>query len=1062
MNVGAKFCGQCGAKLSERGTSRLTAEGDRRVVTVLFTDVSGFTSLSERLDPEQVTAIMNDLFGVLTEPIYRYGGVVDKYIGDALMATFGAPVAREDDPERALWAAWDMLHAAQAFAQSLEDRIGLRIALRIGVNTGLVVAGAVGGHEKREYTVLGETVNLAQRMEACATVGTVLVTEETYRLTSHAFRFARKPSVSLSGRSQPIACHELLGPSEVPLDQGDVFIGRQDEQSRLGQLWNTAQSGRPQALVVQGEAGVGKTALLKSALQTAMLDGAVRWAKCRPNEFAVSMDLVCTTLRGLLGLAAHQTDGTAIEGSIDRAIRSLGLPDEARDAFSFLLSGEEGTFLAGLAPEYRKALAFRHLNAMVVAMAQRRPVVLVLEDLQWCDDASAEWIKTLLQSLRRSTVPLLLVMTLRPGERILPVRGGAFPVQDIPLQPLGADESVELIHQYMAKAQSVGLPDPILRQLSKRAGGNPRFLVALAAAFSNETSAGHLQARTLPVSIMGYLMARLDALAPLPSALHALEATAIFGSHATTDRLGRLLQEPLSADVMASLAKQQLLQVDGESLGFRNPLMQEAVYERILLKRRRELHAAAAGLLEVDALHPAVVAEHFVRAERAAEAARCLLLAAERSLAHYANQEALQLVEAAREWLQRCQPGEQPADAEKRSLRIQAAAHAAMGDFESALAASAELIAQASSEELPGSYRRHASFLRRMGRIAEALETCDKGLALVDHSREALLTEYADALQMKGEYQAALETATKVLGSEGLDPRVRGHLLGVAGLSCLRMRQLDEAYRLLHAAVEACRKNGDLYRMTNALNNLGSVCDVSGKLAEATEYYQQGIQVAERIGDMRLQSMLLNNLSMIAYRKEDFAGAAEGFSRALDMHQDMHDRHGEGIALCNLGETCMRLGDDQRAETYLFQSVMVLEEIRAKGMAAEAYRQLALLKLNQAKFDMAVSLGQRTLALAEETSQPELQGSALHLLSQAYMGLDRAVDGLASARASVKVFRMLGQTMDLANSLMQLGKTLLATGGKAAEAFEEAALCYRQVGAEQESLDADRLALAPP
>lgn len=1062
FGAGAKFCAQCGAKVPERVTGPLMAEGDRRVVTVLFTDVSGFTSLSERLDPEAVTGLMNDLFAVLTEPIYRYGGVVDKYIGDALMATFGAPVAREDDPERAVWAAWDMLRAADAFAETLEARLGLRLGLRIGVNTGLVVAGAVGGQEKREYTVLGETVNLAQRMEACAPVGSVLVTDETYRLTCHAFRFAERPSVSMPGRTQPVACHALLGPAEVSLELADAFIGRAAERARLEEAWNRVLAGRPQAVLVQGEAGVGKTTLLKQVFRSKLPEGAIRWAKCRPNEFAVSLDLVSTLLRALLGLGPHRADHASVARAIQEVVVRYALPEEAQDTFGFLMTGQEATFFAGLAPEYRKALIFRHLNALAIAMAHERPMVIVVEDLQWVDEASAEWILFLLQAMKRSPAPILLVMTARPGERILPIRGAALPVQEVAVGPLGAAESVELIQRYMERAGSVALPEAILGQLSKRAGGNPRFLVALAAAFSNETSAGHLQARTLPVSIMGYLLARLDGLALSPTAHHLLEAAAVLGAQATLDRLRRLAPEPAAPAEFAALAEQRLLEPDGDGLSFRNPLMQDAVYERILLKRRRELHSQAADMLEQEALHPAVVAEHYVRAERPGPAARCLLLAAERSLAHFSNQEALQLVEKAREWLSRCAPDEVPADAVKRLLGVEAAAQAALGDFETAIATSAKLMGLATPDELPRCYRLHSGLLRRMGKLSEALDTCVKGLSLVQHSRELLLTEYADALQMKGENQAALDTANAVLVTEGLDVQVRGHLLGVAGLSCYRMRRLEEAHRLLHAAVDACRGSGDLYSMTNALNNLGSVCDVLGRLSEAEDCYQQGAQVAERIGDLRLQSMLLNNLSILSYRKGDYAGAAVGFGRALEMHQDMHDQHGEGIALCNLGETCMRLGEDERAETYLFQSIMVLEAIHSKGMAGEAYRQLTALKLKQARFEMALSLGLRTLTLAEETSQPELQGAALLMVSRANVGLGRLEEGLARAMQAVQVLRALGGSLELANALMHLGRTLSAMGLPAAETFTEASRCYRELGAEPEATEADLLAAALP
>lgn len=167
---GSLFCIECGRKLA-RGSLLGQPDGDRRVVSVVFTDVSGFTAMSEKLDPEEVTGIINAFFAVLTEPIYHYGGTVDKYIGDAIMALFGAPIAHEDDAERAVAAAWDMQTASARYAADLEKRKKIRLRCRIGIHTGLVVAGAVGGDHKRDYTVLGDTVNLASRLEANARPG---------------------------------------------------------------------------------------------------------------------------------------------------------------------------------------------------------------------------------------------------------------------------------------------------------------------------------------------------------------------------------------------------------------------------------------------------------------------------------------------------------------------------------------------------------------------------------------------------------------------------------------------------------------------------------------------------------------------------------------------------------------------------------------------------------------------------------------------------------------------------------------------------------------------------
>lgn len=221
----ARFCIQCGAPVESSAIASVPAEvgaamrrptgelGDRRVVTVMFTELIGLASMTERLDPEEISDLVNQFFAVLTEPIYRFGGVVDKYIGDSVvMSLFGVPTVQPDDPWRAVNAAWAMLAVARDFASALEPRIGVRLQIRCGLNTGMVVAGEVGGAQKRDFTVMGDTVNLAQRMEANAPVDGILVASETYRATKDAFAYRVLEPIKVKGKELPVAVFEVLAP----------------------------------------------------------------------------------------------------------------------------------------------------------------------------------------------------------------------------------------------------------------------------------------------------------------------------------------------------------------------------------------------------------------------------------------------------------------------------------------------------------------------------------------------------------------------------------------------------------------------------------------------------------------------------------------------------------------------------------------------------------------------------------------------------------------------------------------------------------------------------------
>ncbi|MBI6546785.1 MAG: zinc ribbon domain-containing protein, partial [Cyanobacteria bacterium NC_groundwater_1444_Ag_S-0.65um_54_12] len=279
----ARYCVSCGtclvAEAGAKGDGKLltiqTAPslvsptvplGDRRFVTVLFADVSGFTTMSEKLDPEQVTEVINAFFKVLTEPIYQFGGIVDKYIGDAIMALFGAPVAHEDDPERAVMAAYEMRKAARVFADKLAATTGIRLMVRIGLNTGLVVAGAVGGQQRQDYTVMGDTVNLAQRMESAAPIGGILVSQETYRLTQQLFEFKARELIHVKGKAAPVYTYEVIGllPQQARVVGRQFALrGRAAECDRLKEILARGARGEPVFVMVAGEAGSGKSRLLR-------------------------------------------------------------------------------------------------------------------------------------------------------------------------------------------------------------------------------------------------------------------------------------------------------------------------------------------------------------------------------------------------------------------------------------------------------------------------------------------------------------------------------------------------------------------------------------------------------------------------------------------------------------------------------------------------------------------------------------------------------------------------------------------------------------------------------
>ncbi|HEY9854388.1 MAG TPA: adenylate/guanylate cyclase domain-containing protein, partial [Stenomitos sp.] len=507
ISPGTRFCGNCGSKLAAScpgcrhdnpagslycescglPMAAATGPGDRRVVTVLFTDVSGFTAMSEKLDPEAVTSIVNRFFTVLTRPIYKYGGVVDKYIGDAIMAIFGAPVAHEDDPERALAAAWEMQEAARDFADNLEKKTGIRLKVRVGLNTGLVVAGAVGGAQKRDYTVLGDTVNLASKMEASARPGGILVSEETCRLTKHCWEFVELDPVVAPGRSRAVRVFEPRsprGPEQLSVQERPEFIGREVELLKLELALEAAHSGTPQLALLVGEAGIGKSRLAREFIaRSAMPKGwRVLRARCLSYQREVTYALTASLITDLVGPSEGPLDHARLTSWCEG--QDSLQPDRDAELMGYFLGlAPRSAELKLLAPETLQGLATQTLTGYLLH-PEAAPTMLSLNDLQWVDEASRGWLAAFIQALGLQAGqqhPFMLLAQYRPeGEGALP-DDSLLAVTRLRIRPLSNEDGEALIRSFLDLKGPVEEQRfrQLLTEALQKAEGNPFYLCEL-------------------------------------------------------------------------------------------------------------------------------------------------------------------------------------------------------------------------------------------------------------------------------------------------------------------------------------------------------------------------------------------------------------------------------------------------------------------------------------------------------------------------------------------------------------------------------------------------------
>ncbi len=1104
VQPGQKFCDQCGTAQAtaktpteaERPRSPTGAlkrsttaslqkpAGDRRVVTVLFTDVSGFTAMSEKLDPEEVTEIVNNFFNVLVEPIYRYGGVVDKYIGDAIMALFGAPVAHEDDPERAVLAAWEMQHAAQRHAAELEARTGIGLKVRIGLNTGLVVAGAVGGTQRSDYTVMGDTVNLAQRMEANAKPGKVLVTAETWNLSRHAFDFTALAPIMVKGKAEPVAVYELAGTRTLTatLTEDVLVIGRELEFEHLDRVWSMVQRGRPQWINIVGEMGLGKSALARKFLMglKSQSNAQVVWGRSLSYD-RQPYQVVAHLLHHLLGLS-QQAPAAEIRDGLDALVRDHRLEDPARIValLAHLLAlAAPHAEVDSLPPKHKRSAAFVALDGVLSALAARGPLVLSLEDLHWADEASLEWIAHLADFLGESPVPILVVCQTRPDAPFLQLAlNDGIDRSRIALRPLSAEASMALASALLG-ATTGGLAAAVqglLDQVHWRAEGNPYYLTELVrslqdsgilvrqgASWALERTAGELR---LPTNVQGAIAARLDRLDPEPR--HLLQVAAVLGRSFEPGLLAAVLEADPQVGLDQLLRAGFLYKRSTGEMGFSQAIIQEVAYQNLLMATRRELHQRVGTVLEMSSPEDPgslarTLAFHFVRGEVADKACHYLFASADRLRASYAVSEALAAYRQALEWYHRA---EGAADVDQASLLAGLASVEIMtGDLNPALehleAALALVPAAAIQTEC---HRLILKTLIRKGDDRLALVRCTARLGELEATlqraalgeeergeRAVLLTTRAEIEQRLGEFEAASASCRQALelleGTERIEEMAGAY--NILGTGAFLRRNFAEAIEHYQRTVSLREKIKDAPGLAGALNNLALAYAGQGQWTVAAEAYDKALKMYSRIGDIAMVATLQTNLGALLLSMGEVERAEQAFRIGGDIYARLGNPLGQASIASLLGQAAIATGRPEQAVTQLSRSFALLEQVGARVYAAEVLRSLGHAEILSGHLAAARRNLDQGLALAREADNPQEIAIIGTLLAE-LRGLEGDPAGAAQeVEVALAELRGFGDPLELGRALLRAARIFRADdrARRASEVTDEAAAIFSRLGA---------------
>lgn len=992
----ARFCHRCGVALST-ARQRL-GEAERRQVTVLFADLGGFTTFSSQRDSEEVATVINACMNALTLVIVQYGGYVDKYLGDGLMALFGAPIAHEDDPHRALRAALAMPEALRQACQDLNMESSF--ALHVGVSTGPVIAGEFGGELYSEYTVIGDAANLASRL--CDQAGDeILVLASTRQLTQEQFEFEVLPPMTLKGIQQAVEPYRLLGLREGGQERwrgnnahGHVpLLGRDRELLRLREAVQRVAEGRGSTVLVAGEAGIGKSRLLEEMRQRLPSD--LHWLEAQALSYRqrVPGAFLRQILANWLGLN-EESDEQMLANWLLRHARRIS-EHESLDLLALMsllalpLPAEQARRLAELNMETLRQRAFLAAQRWLEGQARGRPTILLLDDLQWMDEVSSAILRLFLPLPKR--LPLLLIALSRPP---VPEWLQAQVEQTIELEPLPDDQLHKMVRHLL---QSERLPTALYKLVAARTEGNPLFVEEMLFTLTEQgvlrkeeegwqlreaVNVGSL----VPDTLYGLLQARIDHLPHKEREL--LQLASMLGSTFSLELLQLAAEQQgfWDPDTLEALLQAEVLQRVEGRLTFTHTLAREAAYHSMLQRDRRIRHRRIGELLEIQEGRPlaerlTLLVAHFVASDMPEKGLHYTLVAAERACHHFAHEEAVRLYTQAVQLWDEVQP-----DLPARTLIEEQ-----LGDAQRARGRLAEAIAQWETISLARCeplqrvrlLRKLGEALTASGRYREAQGCLERALTHLETLNDAeeawVQAALAHLLFRLGDNAQAIEVGQHALALARQHdlPQVEAQACNTLGCAQARAGQIEAGIQVLEQSL-ALAQSEQLYGAScRAYTNLAMVYSTVNP-ERAMTYTLRGLALAWEIGDLTYESWLLSSRAATACQLGvDWEAGLEAAQRAIEIDRTLGFDSHLPVPLILTAQILQCHGAYQASASAYHEALTVSQEIREPQYLFAIYDGLATLALMQGEEGEA----RRYLAQIEQLCQEsDFQPDAFYAL----------------------------------------------------------------------------------
>ncbi len=1037
-----KFCGNCGKPLVEQ-----EKRGERKIITILYVDIAGFTTISETMDAEKVQEMLNTVFENISYSINKYGGTVHKYIGDEVMALFGAPIAYENHAERAGKAALEINRSIK----DITEMINLSIELHIALHSGEVVLGKIGDEDVHDYTVIGDTVNVAARLEKIAPAGSILVSRDFYEKSKHAFDFSVFGEIEIRGKSVPIACYTLVGQKKTRertrgiSDQMAPLLGREKEMKFLSDALNDVRKSKLlKVVILKGQPGIGKSRLFNEFAEGIDKNEAfvfeTRSLPFGQEELHPFKQLV-RNITSVTPEMEEEEARTAISQSLDTLFggQDIGVVDLVDLMLDFTAVTE-----LKLEPKRKQQMLYYMLENLFRQLAQSKPLVMVFEDFHWADPSSLLLLRHLIDFLQDT--PLFILLISRPLLKDDPIAdffsiysGQSFS-SVLELRPLDKDSSLQLIATLLSIDK---IPLEVKDRIVKRSEGNPLFLEELLKVLmeqrviykegNNWKAKKDIEVFDIPQSIHEIVMGRVDLLQSMEKQIlqYASVIGRIFWDKPIRDAFKQSMVDELSRLSNKGFVQQKVESIfeDAKEYIFNHILIQESIYSSILKRVRKKIHAEFAIWLEqsypeMRHIISNLLAFHFENGELFSKAGYYYLESGKEAAKNYNNEDALAHYKRAIAIFKEHEPDTGHL---YDLFKLIGQVETRMGWNEEAETHLSHALALASNKPERSAVEHALSNLyQKMSRYDKAMEQLLLAKSDIGNKRGRecidLISDEVWLHYMTGNLTEAfktLDTLQETFESmkDGLTEQEREELKAESFSKRAILLNYSGDFE---GALDNYTKSLAVYEKMNSYagmaalyNNLAGIYHSLGECSKAIEMYERSQELDIKMGNKLGTAIGYNNLAEMYIFLNDFGKAEDFLKKYLDINKRIHNRIGFGFAYLNFGTISEYQGESGKALEYYQKACAVFEEVKSKRLLIDAYNALAWLSYHTEDYDASREYLGKVLSHIEKEENLELKASAKRLQGKLHAAEGKMPEAEQRLKESYQLYKDMANTGEL-------------------------------------------------